>query len=193
MASRRRGPTLGRSRRVGAGRTEGPDGCWRDQVPSERGARTGSRGRGELGEQRGQRAAGRGVERKVGTRTSEITPATPIQALIGLDPPPGRPHRLLVRPPPAMFPAPKAPSCKAPIAPYRAPPGLGSQMARASPLAKRRRTPPQVRCRTPPRWFSDRRCRSNLAIIGNARTQWRPYRPSEDLKLLELEARSNGS
>jgi hypothetical protein len=50
----------------------------------------------------------------------------------------------------------------------------------------------RIRCRTPLRWFSDRKSRSNLAIIGHARTQLRPRRLSANLRLPELEARSTG-
>jgi hypothetical protein len=50
----------------------------------------------------------------------------------------------------------------------------------------------KIRCRTPLRWFSDRKSRSNLAIIGHARTQLRPRRLSANLRLPELEARSTG-
>jgi hypothetical protein len=54
-----------------------------------------------------------------------------------------------------------------------------------------------IRCRALLRWFSDRKCRSNLAIIGDARTQprgeFRPCRSSADLRLPELEVSSFGS
>ena len=54
------------------------------------------------------------------------------------------------------------------------------------PHVGRDQPPLQIRCRTPPRWFSDRKCRSNLAIIGDSQTQRRDephlYRLSADLR-----------